>query len=116
MQVEIVGYEETRAIVGDKNPAGEYTSLRPDPTQQRYFLNVKFPDGTVKKMETDQEGVEKYLELSKRTCSGCKIPDCEWDACEIIEGCPVHDTTERFSTKDGFAFGTVIPLDESPDT
>jgi negative regulator of genetic competence, sporulation and motility len=53
MTVEIVGYEETRAVEMANN------ELKPGDT--RYFLNVKFPDGAVKKMETDKDSVDRYI-------------------------------------------------------
>jgi hypothetical protein len=53
MVVEVVGYEETRAV--------EMAGNELKPADTRYFLNVKFPDGAVKKMETDKDSVDRYI-------------------------------------------------------
>ena len=53
MTVEIVGYEESRDV------KLEAVGLVPGDT--RYFLNVKFPDGAIKKMETDKDSVDRYI-------------------------------------------------------
>jgi hypothetical protein len=60
MQAEIVGYEEVRDLSSTQNERGQTTSLHQN-GEIRYYLNVKFPNGTVYRMQTSKLAVDTYI-------------------------------------------------------
>ena len=67
--LEVTEFEESREFASVQNEDGQAVSLEPKPT--RYFLKCKFPDGTVKSMETDKDAVDKYAASLQKMRGQC---------------------------------------------